>query len=89
MSIYAKISQQFGSRYNSRVHQPRPAKIEKILNYKVATTANEVRSFWGLIGYYRRFVPNFRSIAKPLTLKTHKDLAKKKIYFDRRRPKSI
>ena len=60
---------------------PDPAKIEKIVNYKVPTSADEVRSFLGLIGYYRRFVPNFGSIAKPLTLKTHKDLAKKKFIW--------
>ena len=58
--------------------QPDPAKIEKIVNYKVPASADEVRSFLGLIGYYRRFVQNFGSIAKPLTLKTHKDVAKKK-----------
>jgi hypothetical protein len=58
-----------------------PAKIEKIVNYKVPTSADGVRSFLGLIGYYRRFVPNFGSIAKPLTLKTHKDLAKKKFIW--------
>jgi hypothetical protein len=46
------------------------------------TSADEVRSFWGSIRYYRRFVPNFDSIAKPLTLKTHND-------FDRSRPKGI
>jgi hypothetical protein len=28
-----------------------PAKIEKIVNYKVPTSADEVRSFLGLIGY--------------------------------------
>ncbi len=48
------------------------------------TSAHEVRSFLGLIGYYRRFVPNFGSIAKPLekiALKTHKDIAKKKFVW--------
>ena len=64
--------------------QPDPAKIEKIVNYigidyKV-TSADEVRSFLDLIGYYRRFVPKFGSIAKTLTLKTHKDVAKKNFF---------
>ena len=42
---------------------PNPAKIEKIMNFKVPTSADEVRSFWGLIAYYWRFVPNFGSVA--------------------------
>ena len=55
---------------------PDPAKKDKIANYKVPTSADEVRSFLGLAGYYRRFILNFGSIARPLTAKTHKDVSK-------------
>ena len=55
---------------------PDPGKIEKIANYKVPSSAEEVRSFLGLAGYYRRFISNFGSIARPLTAKTHKDVSK-------------
>jgi hypothetical protein len=27
----------------------------------------QIRSFLGLVGYYRRFIPNFSKIAKPMT----------------------
>ena len=33
-----------------------PKKIEAILNWKPPTNVHEVRSFLGLVGYYRRFV---------------------------------
>ncbi len=54
--------------------KPNPAKIEQIKNYKTPTSADEVRSFLGLVGYYRTFSPDFGAIAKPLTRKTHKDM---------------
>ncbi|GJR26080.1 putative reverse transcriptase domain-containing protein [Tanacetum coccineum] len=34
---------------------------------------SEVRSFLGLVGYYRRFIENFSKIAKPLTSLTQKN----------------
>jgi hypothetical protein len=51
---------------------PDPDKIEKIKNYPVPTAVDDVRSFLGLAGYYRRFIPNFGKVAKPLTSKTQK-----------------
>jgi hypothetical protein len=55
---------------------PDPEKIEMIANYKTPVSADEVRSFLGLAGYYRCFIPNFGRIAQPLTAKTHKDALK-------------
>lgn len=49
-----------------------PAKVEAVKNWKTPRTPTEIRSFLGLAGYYRRFIPNFSKIALPLTSLTCK-----------------
>jgi hypothetical protein len=44
-----------------------PGKISEILNWKQPTDASKIRSFLGLVGYYRRFIEGFSKIVKPLT----------------------
>ena len=35
--------------------------------------AKEIMQFLGLAGYYRKFVPRFSDLSRPLTRLTHKD----------------
>jgi len=44
-----------------------PSKVQDVLNWKAPTSVAEIQSFLGLAGYYRRFIPEFSRIAKPMT----------------------
>jgi len=50
-----------------------PAKVQEVLDWKVPTSVHEVRSFLGLAEYYRRFIPEFSKISKPMTRLLQKD----------------
>ncbi|XP_042404529.1 uncharacterized protein LOC121994622 [Zingiber officinale] len=49
-----------------------PQKIEAITSWEQPKSVQEIRSFLGLAGYYRRFVEGFSSITMPLTRLTRK-----------------
>jgi hypothetical protein len=52
-----------------------PSKVKDVLNWMPPTTASEIQSFLGLVGYYRRFIKDFSKIAKPMVklLEKNKD----------------
>ena len=54
--------------------RPDPKKVRAIEEYPVPKTARDIPAFVGLAGYYRRHVPNFAGLAKPLTTLTKKDV---------------
>ena len=45
-----------------------PGKITSVTGWPRPTTVTEVRSFLGFLSYYRRFIPNFSKVAKPLNI---------------------
>ena len=51
---------------------PHPDKMQAIREAKPPATKKQVKSFLGLAGFYRKFIPNFAAIAAPLS-----DLTKK------------
>ena len=74
----------FGSAAKKRVHylghmvtedgvMTDPEKIETVREWPVPTTQTEVRSFLGTASYYRRFMQNFGTIARPLHWLTEKN----------------
>ncbi|WVZ48703.1 hypothetical protein U9M48_000122 [Paspalum notatum var. saurae] len=50
-----------------------PSKEKDVLNWKQPETVTEIRSFLGLVGYYRRFIKDFSKTAKPMTSLTKKE----------------
>lgn len=53
--------------------RPDPEKVAPLLNFPAPFDAEHLSKFLGLCGWYRRFVPNFSSLAAPLHKMMHAD----------------
>jgi hypothetical protein len=53
-----------------------PSKVQEVMDWKPPKSVHQICSFLGLAGYYRRFIPDFSRIAKPMT-----ELLKKGVKF--------
>ena len=47
--------------------RPDPKKIEAVRDFPIPIKKREVKQFYGLASYYRRFLNNFAEIAYPLS----------------------
>ncbi|GFX19284.1 retrovirus-related Pol polyprotein from transposon 297 [Trichonephila clavipes] len=71
-----------GHRIGSGSRSPSDLKIKAIADFPRPTTKTHVRSFLGLVGYYSHYIPNFSTIASPLTDALKGKIKKEKITWD-------
>ena len=50
-----------------------PGKVQEVMDWKALTLVHRGQSFLGLVGYYRRFIPDFSKIVKTMTILLQKD----------------
>jgi hypothetical protein len=50
-----------------------PSKVQDVLSWNAPMSVDDIQSFLGLAGYYRRFIKGFSKISKPMTELFEKD----------------
>ena len=70
---YEEISV-LGHRVAHQGVKPDPDKISAIQRITRPPHLTAVRAFLGLVGFYRRFIPQFAKLAKPLTFLMSKEV---------------
>lgn len=56
-----------GHKITDKGMTPDPAKFEAIENFSNPKKTKDIKSFLGMVGHYRRYIPEFAKVAKPLT----------------------
>ena len=64
--LFRREVKYLGHVVNEEGISPDLSKIEAVTLWPTPTSATEVKSFLGLCSYYRRFVPSFADVARPL-----------------------
>ena len=73
-SFLKKHIQYLGHIVSGEGLKPVPEKLSSIQQMPRPYTPKEVKQFLGLVGYYRKFIPLYADIARPLNTLTHKDV---------------
>ena len=72
--FFKKHLQYLGHLVSEEGFKPLPEKIKSIKNMPPLKTTKEVKQFLGLAGYYRKFVPRFTDLSRPLTHLTRQSI---------------
>ena len=66
--------QHLGHLVSGKGIKPLPEKLKSVKKMPAPTTPKEIKQFLGLVGYYRKFIPRFADIARPVTNLTKQDV---------------
>ena len=73
-NFFKKHLQYLGHLVLEEGFEPLPEKIKSIKNMPPPKTVKEVKQFLGFAGYYRKFVPRFADLSRPLTNLTRQNI---------------
>ena len=73
-SFLKKHIQYLGHTVSGDGLEPVPEKLSSIQQMPRPYTPKEVKQFLGLVGYYRKFIPRYADIARPLNALTRKNI---------------
>jgi len=71
-NLFATSVEYLGHEVDKDGIRPSRAKVQALHSWATPKNLSEVRTYLGFTGYYRRFVPNYSELAKPLTELTMK-----------------
>lgn len=71
--FFRREAQYLGHIISDKGVMPDPKKVLCVTNFPVPKSPRDIKSFLGLVGYYRRFIENFSHITKALTSLLKKD----------------